>query len=189
MTVKLLLIKSENGLETRQDYDGLPSANPAFTGTLTGGSAALTGRVDAGGEIKSDALAGTGNRPLVAGADGTIDDQDAATFRKTIGAAASDHNHFSKLEVSESTTLGSIDESAIKVTTADVTLTLSGGVDGQGWDIINPTAAFDIEIPSGTTLWKTIGRDIGPTTYDHGGGRPIRITRIDASNWTMVGSH
>ncbi len=39
MTVKLLLVKSENGLETRQDYDGLSSANPAFTGTLSGQSA------------------------------------------------------------------------------------------------------------------------------------------------------
>ncbi|MBK9427298.1 MAG: hypothetical protein IPN63_07900 [Gammaproteobacteria bacterium] len=86
MTVKLLLVKSENGLETRQDYDGLSSANPAFTGALTGGSAALTGDVDAGGEIKSDALVGTGARPLVALADGTIDDQDAAMFRGTIGA-------------------------------------------------------------------------------------------------------
>lgn len=89
MTAKLLLVKSENGLETRQDYDGLSSANPAFTGTLTGGSAALTGSVDAGGEIKSDAIAGVGARPLVALADGTIDDQDAAAFRTTIGAGTS----------------------------------------------------------------------------------------------------
>ncbi len=88
MTVKLLLVKSENGLETRQDYDGLSSANPAFTGTLTGGGAALTGSVDAGGEIKSGTLVGAGARPLVALADGTIDDQDAATFRGTIGALA-----------------------------------------------------------------------------------------------------
>lgn len=88
MTAKLLLIKSENGLETRQDYDGLSSANPAFTGTLTGGSAALTGSVDAGGEIKSGTLVGAGARPVVALADGTIDDQDAATFLATIGALA-----------------------------------------------------------------------------------------------------
>lgn len=39
MTVKLLLIKSENGLETRQDYDGLSANNPPFTGTLSGQSA------------------------------------------------------------------------------------------------------------------------------------------------------
>lgn len=88
MTAKLLLIKSENGLETRQDYDGLSSANPAFTGTLTGDSAALTGGVDAGGEIKSGALVGTGARPVVALADGTIDDQPPATFLGTIGALA-----------------------------------------------------------------------------------------------------
>lgn len=88
MTAKLLLVKSENGLETRQDYDGLSANNPTFTGVLTGASAALTGDVDAGGEIKSGALVGTGARPLVALADGTIDDQDAATFRGTIGALA-----------------------------------------------------------------------------------------------------
>lgn len=39
MTAKLLLIKSENGLETRQDYDGLSANNPPFTGTLSGQSA------------------------------------------------------------------------------------------------------------------------------------------------------
>ena len=399
MTAKLLLIKSENGLETRQDYDGLSSANPAFTGTLTGGSAALTGDVDAGGEFKSDALVGTGARPLVALADGTIDDQDAAAFRGTIGALAAslkgtangvaelgadgrvplaqlpsyvdevveypdfasfpttgedgkiyvaiddgtswrwsgtiytqisssltlgstastahrgDHgviayNHSqatgnphgttaaqvgaakashahsadditsgilptsrggtgneslpsgflvstnqyvqsmgltnntvpffsgttqgfwnlqfsseflfssgsdpvlslagiawskvaktgavaadvgaakapSKVDISASTTIGSIDATAIKVTTTDVNLTLSGGVDGQGWDIINPTTATGIAIPSGATLWKSNGFDVGPTTISLGGGRPIRITRIDANTWTMLGS-
>ena len=404
MTAKLLLVKSENGLETRQDYDGLSSVNPAFAGVLTGASAALTGDVDAGGEIKSDALAGAGTRPLVALADGTIDDQDAATFRGTIGAlsaslkgaangvaelgadgrvpttqlpsyvddvleyanfaafpatgetgkiyinldqnktwrwsgsgyaeisaslalgetsatayrgdrgkaaydhsqvagnphgttaadvgaAPSTHMHLStdvrtgadaqvggilvsssadpdqpfiygitpryghtdggpwrflgaawqempalsdsdvrlgdwttgkitndhvadgaaiawnkisktgavaadigaakapsKREVSASTTIGSIDASAIKVTATDVNLTLSGGVNGQGWDVINPTTATGIAIPSGTTLWKTNGFDVGPTTIALGGGRPIRITRIDANTWTMLGS-
>ena len=364
MTAKLLLIKSENGLETRQDYDGLSSVNPAFTGVLTGASAALTGDVDAGGEIKSDALAGAGARPLVALADGTIDDQDAAMFRGTIGAGTSnlalgetsataypgnqgktaydhsqatgnphgttaaqvgalaadnpgftgalkqggttritsgggawfastqsanlvgagdrpvaadltgtlqpktpdqfrsmisalaaslkgaangvaelgadakvpvaqlpsaallalgadsttahrgDHgttayNHSqltagnphgttaadvgaakapSKVDVSASTTIGSIDATAIKVTTTDVNLTLSGGVAGQGWDIINPTASTGIAIPSGATLWKTNGFDVGPTAIAIGGGRPFRITRIDANTWTMLGS-
>lgn len=321
MTVRRLLIRSENGLETRDEYDGLSSANPAFTGTLTGGSAALTGDVDAGGEIKSGALAGAGTRPLVALADGTIDDQDAAAFRGTIGALPADSPDFSgslkqggvtriasgggawfasmqstnlvgagdrpvvadltgtlqpktpdqfrnmifalasslkgaangvaelgadvkvpvaqlpsaallalgadsttahrgdhgttaythsqiatgnphgttaadvgaakapsKLDVSASTTLGAIDATAIKVTTTDVSLTLSGGVDGQGWDIINPTASTGIAIPSGATLWKSIGFDVGPTTISLGGGRPIRITRIDANTWTMLGS-
>ena len=399
MTAKLLLIKSENGLETRQDYDGLSSVNPAFTGVLTGASAALTGDVDAGGEIKSDALAGAGTRPLVALADGTIDDQPPATFLGTIGAlsaslkgaangvaelgadgrvpttqlpsyvddvleyanfaafpatgetgkiyinldqnktwrwsgsgyaeisaslalgetsataypgnqgktaynhsqatgnphgttaaqvgaAEATHAHStgditsgvlptsrggtgnndlppgflvspnqyvqsmgltdntvpfyggttqgfwnlqfssefsissgsdpvlslagiawgkvvktgavaadigaakapSKLDVSASTTLGSINASAIKVTTTDVILTLSGGTDGTSWDIINPTTSTGIAIPSGATLWKSNGFDVGPTTISLGGGRPIRITRIDANTWTMLGS-
>lgn len=94
----------------------------------------------------------------------------------------------SKVDVSASTTLGSIDASAIKVTTTDVILTLSGGVDGQGWDIINPTTSTGIRIPSGATLWKTNGFDVGPTTIALGGGRPIRITRIDANTWIMLGS-
>jgi len=226
----------------------LTKANPTFTGTLTGPTAAFAG------------LTGTGNRPLVAGADGTIDDQDAAAFRGTIGAAAtdhnhtgtylpvagpnftgnllqdgdqritpsgggrftdlslatlaagsdlpmvsdaagvlrnksagefrtiiaaaaSDHNHFSKLEVSASTTIGSIDASAIKVTTTDVNLTLSGGVNGQGWDIVCPTTSFGISIPTGVTLYAYNGSDIGPTTRAVGGGRGIRIVRIDAATW------
>ena len=357
MTAKLLLIKSENGLETRQDYDGLSSANPAFTGTLTGGSAALTGDVDAGGEVKSGALVGTGARPLVALADGTIDDQPPATFLGTIGAlsaslkgaangvaelgadvkvpvaqlpgaallalgetsatayrgdrgktaydhsqvatgnphgttaadvgaAPSTHMHLStdvrtgadakvggilvsssadpdqpfiygiaprygrtdggpwrflgaawqempalsdsdvrlgdwttgkitddhvadgaaiawnkisktgavaadigaakapsKVEVSASTTIGSIDATAIKVTATDVNLTLSGGVDGQGWDIVCPTTSLGISIPTGVTLYAYSGSDIGPTTRAVGGGRGIRIVRIDAATW------
>lgn len=371
MTVRKLLIREENGLETRVEYDGmaaalkgaangvaelgadvkvpvaqLPSAallalgetsatayrgdrgkaaydhsqaagnphgttaaqvgalpvnNPAFTGVLTGGSAALTGEVDAGGKIKSATIAGAGTRPLVALSDGTIDDQDAAAFRDTISVppvlsftgsvdakalnggktglyrlAASTYTNFwtgitagqpasvlqlespaglrtliaadnkaggllirfraydipgdgwsdwytlwgsgnlpvgttgravlatttqaaaratisaakapSKADISASTTIGSIDASAIKVTATDVILTLSGGTDGTSWDIINPTAAIGIAIPSGATLWKSIGLDVGPTTIALGGGRPIRITRIDANTWTMLGS-
>ena len=394
MTAKLLLVKSENGLETRQDYDGLSSANPAFTGTLTGGSAALTGDVDAGGEFKSDALVGTGARPLVALADGTIDDQPPATFLGTIGAlsaslkgaangvaelgadgrvpttqlpsyvddvleyanfaafpatgetgkiyinldqnktwrwsgsgyaeisaslalgetsstaypgnqgktaynhsqatgnphgttaaqvgaAKASHAHSadditsgilptsrggtgneslpsgflvstnqrvqsmgltnntvpffsgttqgfwnlqfsseflfssgsdpvlslagiawskvsktgavaadvgaakapSKVDISASTTIGSIDATAIKITTTDVILTLSGGVDGQGWDIVCPTTSLGISIPTGVTLYAYSGSDIGPTTRAVGGGRGIRIVRIDAATW------
>lgn len=107
----------------------------------------------------------------------------AAAGRTAIGAAKAP----SKVEISASTTLGAIDATAIKVTTTDVILTLSGGVDGQGWDIINPTASIGIAIPSGATLWKSLGLDVGPTTIALGGGMPIRITRIDASTWTMLG--
>lgn len=94
----------------------------------------------------------------------------------------------SKVDISASTTIGSIDATAIKVTATDVNLTLSGGVNGQGWDVINPTTATGIAIPSGATLWKSNGFDVGPTTISLGGGRPIRITRIDANTWTMLGS-
>lgn len=108
----------------------------------------------------------------------------AAAGRTAIDAAKKP----SKLDVSASTTLGAIDATAIKVTTTDVILTLSGGVDGQGWDVINPTTSTGIAIPSGATLWKSIGSNVGPTTIALGGGRPIRITRIDANTWTMLGS-
>ena len=134
--------------------------------------------------LNSDALVGSTIRPLVVRADGFFVDQDAATFRGTIGAAKAP----SKVDVSASTTIGSIDATAIKVTATDVNLTLSGGVNGQGWDVINPTTATGIAIPSGATLWKSNGFDVGPTTISLGGGRPIRITRIDANTWTMLGS-
>lgn len=42
-----------------------------------------------GTTLKGGNLTGPGNRPLVSGADGTIDDQDAAAFRTTIGAGTS----------------------------------------------------------------------------------------------------
>ena len=409
MTAKLLLVKSENGLETRQDYDGLSSANPAFTGTLTGGSAALTGDVDAGGEVKSGALAGAGARPLVALADGTIDDQPPATFLGTIGAlaaslkgaangvaelgadgrvpsgqlpsyvddvleyanfaalpatgetgkiyitqdnnktwrwsgsgyaeisaslalgetsatayrgdrgkAAYDHSQVagnphgttaddigafakvfvgggidfhgfatpgvyeirgnswangwagltgtqgvallqmhdadglrvlvagdtkygglmlkfqaseipgdhwspwfmvwdsgslpasavgksvlaatdaaaartaigaaglpSKADVTTSGNLGDISASVVKVTAPGVTLTLAGGYNAQGWDIVNPVDAVDFAIPAGVTLFRNGGASLGPGTYSPGSGKALRIVRADASTWIM----
>lgn len=42
MTVRRLLIRSENGLETRDEYDGLSADNPTFTGALTGPYIVLT---------------------------------------------------------------------------------------------------------------------------------------------------
>ena len=48
-----------------------------------------------GTTIKGLNAAGTGIRPAVALADGTFDDQDAATFRGTISAAAAVHDHTS----------------------------------------------------------------------------------------------
>jgi len=89
----------------------------------------------------------------------------------------------SKVDISASTTIGSIDATAIKVTTTDVNLTLSGGVNGQGWDIVCPTTSFGISIPTGVTLYAYAGSDIGPTTRAVGGGRGIRIVRIDAATW------
>ena len=90
----------------------------------------------------------------------------------------------SKVDVSASTTLGAIDATAIKVTTTDVILTLSGGVDGQGWDIIG---LYDIGIgvPSGVTLYRFAGVTVGPATYAPGGGRALRVVRVDASTWIM----
>lgn len=89
----------------------------------------------------------------------------------------------SKVDISASTTIGSIDATAIKVTTTDVNLTLSGGVNGQGWDIVCPTTSFGISIPAGVTLYAYAGSNIGPTTRAVGGGRGIRIVRIDAATW------
>jgi len=294
MTAKLLLIKSENGLETRQDYDGLSSANPAFTGTLTGGSAALTGGVDAGGEFKSDALAGAGTRPVVALADGTIDDQPPATFLGTIGALASslkgaangvaelgadgrvptgqlpsyvddvlefasfaalpgtgetgkiyisqddnktwrwsgtayaeisaslalgetsatayrgdrgkiayDHSQATgnphgtvpsdigaarapaTYELSGNAGIGTITASAIKVLVDGATISLSLGANGQAWDVICPDYAVEFYVPTGAKLYRYSGVTTGPATYSPGGGRAIRVVRVDATTWLM----
>lgn len=175
---------------TAADVGALAAANPNFTGNLLqDGDQRIT--PSGGGrftDLSLATLAAGSDLPMVSDAAGVLRNKSAGAFRTIIAAAASDHNHFSKLEVSASTTIGSIDASAIKVTATDVNLTLSGGVDGQGWDIINPTTSTGIAIPSGATLWKTNGFDVGPTTIALGGGRPIRITRIDANTWTMLGS-
>lgn len=69
--------------------------------------------------IIATSCSGIGTRPVVALADGTFDDQDAATFRGTIGAAASIHDHTS------------ITGSAAKLTTAR-----SIGMTGDGtWSV------------------------------------------------------
>ena len=90
----------------------------------------------------------------------------------------------SKVDISASATIGSIDATAIKVTTTDVLLTLSGGVDGQGWDIIG-SYAIGIGVPSGVTLYRFAGITVGPDTYAPGGGRALRVVRVDASTWIM----
>lgn len=91
----------------------------------------------------------------------------------------------SKIDVSASANLGSIDASAIKVTATDVTLTCSGGFDGQGWDIIGPEYALGIGVPSGVTLYRYAGITVGPATYAPGGGRALRVVRVDATTWLM----
>lgn len=104
----------------------------------------------------------------------------AAAGRTAIDAAKKP----SKIDVSASANLGSIDASAIKVTATDVTLTCSGGFDGQGWDIIG-SYAIGIGVPSGVTLYRFAGVTVGPATYAPGGGRALRVVRVDASTWIM----
>lgn len=166
---------------TAADVGALAAIFPNFAGILYQDG---TQRIAPNGTgwfqyLNSAALVGSTIRPLVVRADGFFVDQDAATFRGTIGAAKAP----SKLEVSASTTLGAIDATAIKVTATDVNLTLSGGVDGQGWDIVCPTTSLGISIPTGVTLYAYNGSDTGPTTRAVGGGRGIRIVRIDAATW------
>ena len=155
----------------------LPKNNPTVTGTLTGPALNLSGDGRFVG-LRASEIAGTGTRPLVALSDGTIDDQDAATFRGTIGAAPAP----SRATVSASTSLGSIPESAIYIPAPDVNLTLTGGVDGQAWDIFG-NYGFGLAVPSGTALYAYSGIDYGPTTRNPGGGRAIRIVRLTATTW------
>lgn len=187
---------------TAADVGAMAAANPVFTGTLKQGEVArinpsgganFSSLVAGNTEIfvltvsnaaMFETLADSGDVFVAATNDGVIYSRTPSQARALMGAAKAP----SKIDVSASATIGSIDASAIKITTTDVILTLSGGVDGQGWDIINPTASTGIAIPSGATLWKSIGSDVGPTTIALGGGRPIRITRIDANTWIMLGS-
>lgn len=125
-----------------------------------------------------DALAGAGSGLVLCDADGDL--YRGALDPATIGAAKKP----SKIDVSASANLGSIDASAIKVTATDVTLTCSGGFDGQGWDIIGPYA-IGIGVPSGVTLYRFVGVTVGPATYAPGGGRALRVVRVDASTWIM----
>jgi len=128
----------------------------------------------------ASSLSGTGTRPVVALSDGTIDDQDASTFRSTIGAAPSP----SRATISASTSLGGISASAIYIPTTDVNLTLDGGVDGQAWDIYS-AASVGLIVPSGTSLYAYNGIDTGPTTRPVGGGRAIRVVRLTATTWLV----
>ena len=163
----------------------LPINNPTFTGSLyQDGNQRITPTGDGRFvQLIVDTLA-SDNLPTVTDIAGVLRNKYPAEFRTIIAAAAADHNHFSKLDVSASTTIGSIDATAIKVTTTDVLLTLSGGVDGQGWDIIG---LYDIGIgvPSGVTLYRFAGVTVGPATYAPGGGRALRVVRVDASTWIM----
>lgn len=99
----------------------LPINNPNFTGILYQGGFQ---RIASDGTgwfqyLNSDALVGSTIRPLVVRADGFFVDQDAATFRGTISAAAAVHDHTS------------ITGSAAKLTTAR-----SIGMTGDGtWSV------------------------------------------------------
>lgn len=164
----------------------LMAANPNFTGSLLqDGDQRIT--LSGGGrftDLALTTLAAGSDLPIVSDEAGVLRNKSAGEFRTIIAAAASDHNHFSKLDVSASANLGSIDASAIKVTATDVTLTCSGGFDGQGWDIIGPYA-IGIRVPSGVSLYRYSGITVGPATYAPGGGRALRVVRVDASTWIM----
>ena len=161
----------------------LTKTNPTFTGHLyQDGNQRITadgiGRFE---QLIVDTLE-SDNLPTVTDITGVLRNKYPAEFRTIIAAAAADHNHFSKLVVSASTSLGGVSASAIYIPATDVNLTLDGGVDGQAWDIFS-TSGFGLAVPSGTTLYAYNGVDTGPTTRNPGGGRAIRIVRLTATTW------
>ena len=157
----------------------LASANPNFTGILYQGGVQ---RIASDGTgwfqyLNSSALVGSTIRPLVVRADGLFVDQDAATFRSTISAAAAVHDHTS------------ITGSAAKLTTAR-----SIGMTGDGtWSV-----SFDgsANVSGAMTLASIIaaGGPVGSATkapqftWDSKG----RLTAVDevtiAPAWSSITS-
>ena len=163
----------------------LTKTNPSFTGHLyQDGNQRITadgiGRFE---QLIVNTLA-SDNLPTVTDAAGVLRNKSPAEFRTIIAAAPVAHNHFSKLVVSASTSLGGVSASAIYIPTTDVNLTLDGGVDGQGWDIYS-TSSVGLVVPSGTSLYAYNGIDTGPKTRPVGGGRAIRIVRLTANIWLV----
>lgn len=163
----------------------LTKTNPTFTGHLyQDGNQRITadgiGRFE---QLMVDTLE-SDNLPTVTDLAGVLRNKHPAEFRTIIAAAAADHNHFSKLVVPASTSLGGISASVIYIPATDVSLTLDGGVDGQPWDIYS-TSGFGLVVPSGTSLYAYNGIDIGPTTRPVGGGRAIRVVRLTSNIWLV----
>lgn len=123
----------------------------------------------------------SGSLPASAVGKSVLAATDAAAARTAIGAASLP----SKAEVSASGNLGDISASVVKVAAPGVTLTLAGGYNAQGWDIVNPVDAVDFAIPAGVTLFRNGGASLGPGTYSPGSGKALRIVRADASTWIM----
>lgn len=123
----------------------------------------------------------SGSLPASAVGKSVLAATDAAAARTAIGAAGLP----SKADVTTSGNLGDISASVVKVTAPGVTLTLAGGYNAQGWDIVNPVDAVDFAIPAGVTLFRNGGASLGPATYSPGSGKALRIVRADASTWIM----
>lgn len=78
--------------------------------------------------------------------------------------------------------LGDIPTSAV-LCSGTVILTLANGADGQGWDLWG-ASAYVIRVPSGVTLYAYAGVWTG-VDFAPGGGRSLRITRINATTWLL----
>jgi hypothetical protein len=103
------------------------------------------------------------------------------TVPSDIGAARAPATY----ELSGNTGIGTITASAIKVLVDGATISLSLGANGQAWDVICPDYAVEFYVPTGAKLYRYSGITTGPATYSPGGGRAIRVVRVDATTWLM----
>lgn len=103
------------------------------------------------------------------------------TVPSDIGAARAPATY----ELSGNAGIGAITASAIKVLVDGATISLSLGADGQAWDVICPDYAVEFYVPNGAKLYRYNGITTGPATYSPGGGRAIRVVRVDATTWLM----
>ena len=137
-----------------------------LTGVLNGADAGFSGGVALYGDLDLFGLPGSGPcRTLGVDPDGKAIVATGATI------------------VSADGNLGDIPTTVVGCE-GSVVLTLANGADGQSWEVWG-LSAYTIRVPSGVKLWAYAGTWVGPEDFTPGGGRSLRITRLNATIWLL----